>query len=307
MTEIKNKVDQLLMFGFKKDETDCSAGSLIIFERNERSLRKIKRNLFLAVDQEGGRINRIKKGVTLIPSLSSIKTTDEAYGFGKQLARDLIPLGINLNLAPVADVNTQKSNPIIGSRSFGSDTKSVSKLCRAIIKGMQDNGLLSCAKHFPGHGAAKRDSHKCLPRINISKKKWQEVHFPPFKEAIKTGVASIMVAHVLCPALDRKYPASLSYKVITEILRNKLKYKGVIITDDLGMDAIVKHYDPGEAAILAINAGADIITVCHSKTMQKKVRKALEEAVEKGVITKKRLNESVKRVLRLKKHKGVSR
>jgi beta-N-acetylhexosaminidase len=300
------KINQLLMFGFNKDEIPKEVGSIIVFDRNVKYLSKFKnKGFFIAIDQEGGRVNRIKEGVTILPSLSEVKNIKDSYKFGKILAKELMPLGISLDFAPVMDVNTEKKNPIIGDRSFGDNTKIVSELGVAMINGMQKNGLLACAKHFPGHGPTKKDSHKCLPEVNISYKQWENTHMPPFKSAIDAGVSCIMVGHILYPALDKKYPASLSYKVITEILRDKMGYSGVIVTDDILMKGITQNHTPEEAAILSINAGVDIVLVCKGKNIQKRVKKAILDAVMDGRIDINRINESYNRVKDLKKRKGV--
>lgn len=297
---LEKKIRNLLMFGFDKDNVPKDAGSIIIFDRNVKYLPKLKRH-FVAVDQEGGRVNRIKQGVTLLPPLSNVKNVKDAYNFGKTLAKELAPRGVKLDFAPVVDVNTEKTNPIIGNRSFGDNTARVSQLCGAMIRGMQDNGLLACAKHFPGHGATKRDSHKCLPKVDITYKEWENIHLPPFKQAIEAGVSCIMLGHILCPALDGKYSSSLSHKIVTGILREQMGFKGVIVTDDIGMGAITKHYSPEEAAVMAINAGADIVLVCHGAAIQKRVRTGIVDAILDGRISMERINESIQRVEKLKR------
>lgn len=280
------------MFGFNKDRIPKEAGSVIIFERNVKYLKKIKG--FIAVDQEGGRVNRITKGVTILPAPRDMKTP---YRWGKILAKELLGLGIKLDLAPVVDVNTEPGNPIIGDRSFGSDPAVVSRKASAMIRGMQEEGLFACAKHFPGHGPTKRDSHKCLPKVDISYKEWERIHLPPFTAAIKAGVSSIMVGHILYPALDKELPASLSYKIVTGILREKLRFKGVIITDDLEMGGITRHFPPEEAAVLSIMSGCDIVLVCNGMAVQKRVQNAIVDAILDGRIPMERINESIKRVV----------
>lgn len=294
------KIGQLLMFGFNKDNVLKDIDNVIIFERNVKYLHGLDKRLFIAVDQEGGRINRITKGVTILPAPRDIKTKKQAYKCGEILAKELKTFGIKMDFAPVVDVNTEPKNPIIGDRSFGSDPKRVSRLGSAMIRGMQENGLLACAKHFPGHGATKRDSHKCLPKVNISKEEWERIHLPPFISAINTGVSCIMVGHILCPALDKDFTASLSYKIITGILRERLGFKGVIIIDDICMGAITRHFPPEEAAVLAINAGVDIVLVCRGIAVQKRVRNTIVDAVLDGRIDIKRINKSIERILRLK-------
>ena len=307
MYKVEEKVNQLLMFGFNGVNPPRDIGGIILFERNTKLKRRFftpvaKIPQFVAIDQEGGRINRITRGVTILPPAKDIKNVSQAYRCGELLAKELLPLGINMDFAPVVDVNTSLRNPIIGDRSFARDPHHVAKLGVAMIRGMQKNGLIACAKHFPGHGPTKSDSHLCLPRVNLSKKEWEKIHLLPFVKAIKAGVKTIMVGHILYPALDKKYPASLSYKIITGWLRNKLGFKGLIITDDLYMGAIKKHYNLGEAAVMALEAGVDIILVCKGIRAQESVQNSLLKAVKKGRISEKRVDESVNRILKLKRY-----
>lgn len=312
--KLEDKIDQLLIYGFA-DKPLWETGGIILFERNVKDTRNIKRRNqkyhksfkippIIAIDQEGGTVNRIKSGVHLLPRndlLGVVGSRKTVYQCGALLGKELTEFRIDLNLAPVVDVNTEIKNPIIGSRSFGADPQKVAELGRAYIRGMQRQGLLSCAKHFPGHGASQKDSHRCLPKININKHLWSKVHLLPFQAAIKAGVKFIMVAHILCPALDRKEPASLSHKIITKLLKKKLGYRGIVITDDFVMDAIVKHYRIEDAAVKAIRAGIDMIICGRNVNVQKKIRKSLIKAFRSGVLTQKRLDESVDKILKLKK------
>ena len=291
---------QLLICGFDKDEAPGDAGAVIVFPKNAGFLPGRFKDLLVTVDQEGGRINRIRKGVTALPAPAEIKTETEAYRCGQIMARELLPLGIGLNLAPVVDVNRGGERNIIGNRAFGGDPQRTARLSAAMIQGMQDGGLAACAKHFPGHGATSKDSHKCLPRVRMTLKQWQKTDMIPFKKAIESGVSCIMVGHIMYPAMDRVFPASLSPKIITGVLREKLGFKGLIITDDLGMGAILKHYQPGEAAVMAVEAGADMVMVCRNRRRQERVRRALSRALEEGRISRQRINRSLARIKKLK-------
>ena len=297
--------DQLLIRGFTSGEVPDDAGGVVIFENNTPWLPGDFTDLLVTVDQEGGRINRIREGVTILPPAAEIRTTKEAYKRGQIMAGELLPLGINLNLAPVVDVSNGSGKNVIGNRSFGSDPRRTARLSAAMIRGMQDNGLAACAKHFPGHGATGKNSHQCLPRVRLSLSQWRKNHMPPFKKAIESGVSCIMVGHIMYPVMDKMFPASLSGKIITGILRKKMGFAGVIITDDLGMGAITKHYQPGEAAVMAIEAGADMVMECHSKSRQEMIRKALSRALGEGRITKQRIMESLARIKKLKNFDGV--
>lgn len=314
MMDLDQKVNQLCMFGLNRNFI-WPVGSIILFTKDIKDLSQLRRLTrkihhaskippLISIDQEGGRVNRITSGVTVLPSLSllgKINSPEAVYNCGRVLAWELRSLGIDLDLAPVVDVNTESKNPIIGDRSFGADYRQVTKLAVAMIEGMQRNGLSACAKHFPGHGPSKSDSHLYLPRVSISRVKWSKIHLQPFRAAIKLGVKSIMIGHLYCPALDNKYPASLSVKIITGLLKEKLGYKGLIITDDLAMGAITRHYCIGEAAVLAVAAGADMVIVGNGLRKQKVVQQALIKAFKNGRLSQKRLTESVSKILRLKK------
>jgi len=302
--QLEEKVGQLLMFGFSGWKPPKDTGGIIIFERNVRLRKKFFTQTsipqFVAIDQEGGIINRIVRGVTILPPAADVKTVQQAYKRGVVLAKELMPLGINMDLSPVADVMTEYGNSVIGTRSFGSNPINTARLTSAQIQGMQENNLMACAKHFPGHGPAKSNSHLCLPRVNISIREWKKVHLVPFISAVRAGVKAIMVGHILYTVLDKKYPASLSYKVITGWLRNRLGYNGLIITDSLNMSAITRHYAPADAAVMAVEAGADMVIVTKGIRIQKTVRNALITAVKNKRITRKRLDKSVNKILKLK-------
>ncbi len=312
--DLEQQVDQLLMFGLS-GKTIPRAGSVILFAKDIKTLpqlRKLTKRIhqsteippLISIDQEGGRVNRITTGVTVLPSLAvlgKINSAEAAYHCGRILAEELRSLGIDFDLAPVVDVNTEDKNPIIGERSFGDDSRRVAELGKSMISGLQSHGLLACAKHFPGHGAAKSDSHQYLPLIEVSGRKWEKIHLPPFRQAVKAGVQAVMVGHLLCPALDKKYPASLSRKIVTGILKERWGYRGLIVTDDLAMGAITKHYRIGEAAVLSVSAGADMIIVGKGLRNQQAVRAALLKAFKSGRLSQKRLAESVSKILKLKK------
>jgi beta-N-acetylhexosaminidase len=207
-----------------------------------------------------------------------------------------------LNMAPVLDVNNNPENPVIGVRSFSEDPGLTAELGAELIRGFHDSGIYTIAKHFPGHGDTAVDSHVGLPEISHSMERLNQVELVPFKEAISQGTDMVMSTHIIFPAIETEpgIPATLSEKVLTGLLRKQLNYDGVIITDDMEMGAIAENFGTREAVVRAIKAGADIVLVCHSLERQTQSIDAVKQAVEKGEIDEARIDESVRRILRLK-------
>ena len=233
------------------------------------TLKTMKPNYspLIAIDQEGGRVVRIKKGVSQFPSFLKIAESNSsnyaeklAYNRGKELKE----LGIDMILGPVLDVNTIKTNPVIGDRSFGPDPNVVSTLGRATIRGLKRAGLIPVAKHFPGHGHTKKDSHKALPIVTLSKADLRTLHISPFADAIYEGLPAIMTSHVIYTQFDTTKPASLSPIIIKDLLRKELQFKGLIITDDLKMKAINHNLSIKKAVKESLQAGANLVIVIGS-------------------------------------------
>lgn len=276
-----------------------------IKEANESN----KNPLFLSVDEEGGRVSRLPAGIAKLPTSAQIgKLNDESlsYRAGAYLAEVLNEFGYNMNFAPVLDVNSNPKNPVIGDRSFGSDSNQVAKIGIATMHGMMDNGIIPVVKHFPGHGDTIVDSHKALPKVETTMERLRSIELVPFQKAIDEGVDAVMVAHILFPVLDPNYPSSLSKAVITELLRKEMQFEGVIITDDLSMGAIANGYTIPEAAVQSFIAGSDLLLVVRDYDDQINTFNALLTAIEAGEITEERLNESVKRIMMLKEKYGLS-
>jgi len=322
---LEEKIGQLLVCGFDglkpSDEIkglikDYNIGGVILFSRNIKdpaqtarlcnSLQEISKTpLFICVDQEGGKVSRLPKPFTQFAGNAAIGKSNSvklAYAFGEITAKELKAVGINANFAPVLDVNTNPDNPIINERAFSNNPNSVSRFGLAVIAGLQDNGVIACCKHFPGHGDTSLDSHHQMPVVEHSIERLNEIELLPFKHAAENDVAAIMTAHVLYKGLDEKYPATLSKKIIHDLLRKEMGFKGLVITDDLEMKAISDNYAIGEAAIGALSAGADIILVCKDHERQKEVRDAVLRAVKDNIITEKRIDESIERIMAVKKH-----
>jgi len=264
--------------------------------------------LLIAADLERGLGNQIE-GATLFPPLMSIGAagSDElAYLMGMVTAVEARAIGIHMTYAPVVDVNVNPDNPIINVRSLGEDPERVGELAAAFIKGCQENGLIATAKHFPGHGDTDLDSHSVLPTITGDKQRLEEVELYPFKKAIEAGVRAVMTAHLRVPALDPApdMPATLSKLIMTDLLREELGFKGLIVTDAMDMGGIVSLYPQIEAAVTAVNAGVDMILI---PPEPRKVIQGLIEAVNQGIISEKRINSSVKRILQAKAALGLHR
>lgn len=321
---LKEKIGQMFMVGFAgtgptkavlKLIKEFHLGGVILFTRNLKSpaqtaklcnalqAQSQKMPLLISIDQEGGRVSRLPKGFTIFPGgakLAACQSPPLVYRVAEATAKELRAVGINMNLAPVLDVNTNPANPIIGDRAFGASATLVSTLGLTMIAGFQDNNVIACGKHFPGHGDTGVDSHKELPRVAQGLQRIREVELRPFAHTIQNGLASIMTAHVLYPELDPDEPATLSKRIITGLLRDGMGFKGVVVTDDLEMAAISDLHGPGEAAVKAIEAGVDLILICHDEDKQFEAMDAVARAVKKKRISEARLDQSLLRLLQLK-------
>ena len=327
---LKDKIGQMMMVGVRETEVEgmCGdvkrqiiqgdIGGVVFFSRNIKNklqfsrfingIRNInsKYPLFMAVDQEGGRVSRFsdKNGFRNFVSAEDValsKTVDQAFVYYKDMADILNDVGINLNLAPICDVNINPNSPAIGKRgrSFSSNPNIVAKYAYAFIKAHQAKGVLTVLKHYPGHGSAQGDTHKGLTDVTDT---WKEIEVIPFEELIKTGcVDMVMASHIVDRSVDSFFPACLSYAHINENLRGKIGYDGVVITDDLQMSAIVNHYSFQEVVINAVNAGVDILLFAHDSNLANKAIDIILGAVNKGEIEAKRIDESYQRIMKLKK------
>lgn len=251
--------------------------------------------LWVAVDQEGGRVARLRAPFTEWPPMATLgRSGDEslAQRFASALAAELKAVGITLDFAPVLDIHTNPKNPIIGDRALGEDAATVARLGAAIIRGLQENGVAACGKHFPGHGDTSVDSHLALPLVEHPPDRIRRVELVPFREAIRADVAFMMTAHILVPSIDEQKPATLSPAVVRGMLREELDFNGVILSDDLEMKAIADAYTVPDAAVQAIAAGCDGILLCRATVddrsqdadVHAQVLEALVHAVEDGRI-----------------------
>jgi beta-N-acetylhexosaminidase len=267
---------------------------------------KAKLPLLIAADFEWGAAMRID-GTTLFPpfmALGATNSEDLAYRMGKITAIEARAMGIHMTYAPVVDVNINPDNPIISTRSLGESPENVGRLAVAFLRGCQENGLIATAKHFPGHGDTDVDSHTNLPTVKADRERLQKVELYPFTKAIEAGVQAIMTAHLNVPALDPTpgLPATLSPLILTQLLRKEMGFKGLIVTDAMGMGGITNAFTAQEAALRAVGAGVDMVLLPPDPPG---VIEALVKAVSSGVIKESRINESVRRILELKARLGL--
>jgi beta-N-acetylhexosaminidase len=329
---LDEKVGQLVIVGFDGKTADKDvknliekyhAGGVILFKKNIKSVSETvalinsikeinavnKLPIFVSVDEEGGRISRMPDELKKIPSSQDIgKKNDEAfsYGIGGAIGNMVGQMGFNMDFAPVLDINSNPRNKVIGDRALGIDPDTVKRLGISTMKGLQSQNIIPVVKHFPGHGDTLLDSHVSLPVINYDMERLQSFEFIPFIHAIQNDADAVMVAHILMKKIDAGYPASMSQKIVTNILRENMGFKGVVMTDDLTMGAIEKNYEIENAAVKSVNAGCDTLLVCHGYDKQVRVIDALKAAAVKGTISKRRLNESVYRIIKLKEKYGLT-
>lgn len=326
---LQKKVGRMLIAGFKgvtmSEEIKhlihtYHIGGIILFGRNigtpdeilalTNSLQAEARKagyetpLLICIDQENGVVRRLGEGATIIPGAMLLGATHDptnARKAGFMTGKELKALGINWNLAPVVDINNNPKNPVIGVRSFGEDTSDVAEMAKSSMQGMQEAGVMTTLKHFPGHGDTSVDSHLDLPVIDHELERLHSVELVPFKECMAAGADAIMSAHVYFPALEKKenVPATLSHSVMTGLLREELGFDGVITTDCMEMDAIAKRIGTVEGCVQAVEAGVDFVMVSHLHDLQEQTVIRLAEAVESGRISERRIDESIERIEKL--------
>jgi beta-N-acetylhexosaminidase len=262
--------------------------------------------LLIAVDQEGGQLMAIGEGTTPLPgnmALGAAGSPELARKAGAVLGQELAAMGINVNYAPSCDININPNNPVIGIRSFGEDPENVARLASAMVDGIQSTGVAATAKHFPGHGDTGGDSHHGLPSVPHSLERLHKVEFPPFRAAIAADVKLVMTAHLALPALDGPDapPATLSRRILHELLRENLGFNGVTVTDALDMQAIRQGDALGEDALRAVTAGADLLLVTSNPDDQRRVHESLLHAIQNGQLDREATSTSVERILSLKR------
>lgn len=299
-TAAEAEARELLLVGFSGTKVDAELRELvqsgvlgvILFGRNVETPAQVAdlvfelkeaadRPLLVAVDQEGGAVRRLRSGFSEVPSMRALGAARDpalAYRVGRVLGRELRAVGIDLDLAPVLDVDTNPHNPVIGSRSLSADPAWVSALGVALGRGLEWEGVCACAKHFPGHGDTVVDSHRGLPRLEHDLSRLEAVELLPFRAWIRAGFGAIMTAHILFEAIDAERPATLSSAVISGLLRQRLGYEGAVLSDDLEMRAIADHVGRGPAAVQAVTAGVDVLLACTPGSAAQEVAGAIAEA-----------------------------
>lgn len=293
-------------------------GGIIYFSKNIKSREQVisminatqsysKIPLFIGVDEEGGRVARVadnpNMGTTKIKPMGKVSTTDEAYSIGQRLGSELSALKFNLDFAPVADIVLSDKNSEIGDRGFNGGTWAVGELVSAVVKGLEENNVCSVLKHFPGHGSTTVDSHTGYSASYRTIDELRECEFLPFKKGIEAGSDFVMVSHMtLVNVVKDKLPSSLSYEIVTGYLKGELGFEGVVITDALNMGAIAKNYANSTAAVYAIKAGVDMLLMPPDVEAAKQ---AILTAVANGEITEDRIDESVRKILKIKIEKGI--
>ncbi|MBB6729588.1 beta-N-acetylhexosaminidase [Cohnella zeiphila] len=323
---LEEKIGQMILAGVagttlstndKKMIAEDKIGGVILYANNIKDLNgavslinALKKTnvpnpapLLVGVDQEGGRVNRLPGEFVKMPPNRTVGDAGKpelAGEMGKLIGRELKAIGVNLDFAPVLDVNSNPNNPVIGDRSFGSSASLVASLGLPELEGIRGEGIIPVVKHFPGHGDTSVDSHLDLPVVNKTTQQLAKLEWIPFQAAIKDHVEAVMVAHILFPKLDADKPASLSAEIVGKLLRDQMNYDGVVFTDDLTMGAIVKHYTLAQAAVDAVLAGDDILLVGHGYDDERTVFDTLLAKVKDGTIPESRIDGSAYRILKLK-------
>jgi beta-N-acetylhexosaminidase len=329
ISEITQKVGRLFMGGMPGPELDTNTASLItkyhlggiiLFKRNiidpiqlARLCRDIQRvsltnsgiPLFLAIDQEGGRVARLREPFTQFPGNAAIGESPDpessALEFASRTATEMSLVGLNMNMAPVLDVANPDMDAHLMGRSFSDDPQRVATLGTTVIDTMQGAGIMAVGKHFPGLGRSDRDPHLNLPTVNATLEEMESVHLPPFAGAIAAGVSAIMSSHATYPTLDPGVPATLSSKIMTELLREKMGFNGLVISDDLEMGAIEKAKPLPEGAAHAFEAGIDLLLICKDQSLLLESIEHLRNKVLREEISYERVHESLGRIAETKK------
>jgi beta-N-acetylhexosaminidase len=287
-------------------------GGVILFARNLGSLDEIAAvtralagavppgapPLIVSIDQEGGRVQRVKAPFPHWPPMKRVAASGDAAlmeSVGRAIGEQVAALGFNLDFAPVLDVDSNPANPIIGDRAFGSTPDDVARLGLAFWRGLEAAGVRGCGKHYPGHGDTATDSHLELPRVDAPLERLRSVELAPFQAAARAGVPMLMTAHVLYPAVDEK-PATMSRRWLTDFLRGELGYRGVVVSDDLDMKAIAAHFDVAKATVDSLLAGADCFLACRDPSIQATAEEALERAAGSDAAVRRRVEESAARL-----------
>jgi beta-N-acetylhexosaminidase len=334
---LEQKVGQLFFIGIPGPELDVATrelldaikpGGVCLFARNIKTAEQTRYLLdairehssvppVLSLDQEGGLVDRLRRVVEPMPAADRFRSRGDAYRFGTIVGETISTLGFNMDFAPVVDIVDKARAAFLNglqSRAYGTSKEDTIELAGAFLKGLHDRGILGCLKHFPGLGASEVDSHEELPRISITREELFDVDLAPYRHFFAERMAdSVMIAHAAYPQIDlqetdqdgRLLPSSLSFNFVTKLLREQLGYDGVAITDDLEMGAIVKNYGIGEACKMAVLAGEDMLTICAAPDSIYEGFEAVLRAMNSGGLNEDRIDESLRRIARLKSRIGL--
>lgn len=306
----------------KKFIVNNNIGGVVLFGRNVSEPKQVhalcteiqslrhqmpdKAPLFIGIDMEGGRVARLKSPFTAWPPLRTLGDLDNAtvtFHFSNKMGLEMNAVGINVDFAPCVDIFTNPKNTVIGDRSLGADPELVARHSSALVRGYIKANVISCAKHFPGHGNTLVDSHEDLPVEELSLERLENMELVPFKRSFKARVDLVMTAHILYKNIDPQWPATLSEIFLKQILRDKCRYRGLVITDDLDMKAMAKHYDPHLIPVRALQAGADLLLYCNEPQSPPRALESIAKALSQGELKKEELEAGTKRILDLKKEK----
>lgn len=304
---VQNNIGGVILFARNLD-TPAQIRELCLEIQSLSSQQADKAPLFISVDSEGGRVNRFKKPFTQWPPAARLGEIDNptvSFHFALRMGQELRAVGINLNYAPCVDVFTNPKNTVIGDRAISSDVSKVERHASGLVRGFVKSGIISCAKHFPGHGNTLLDSHFDLPVESADRNRLESLELQPFKKAFRARVDMVMTSHILYENIDPDWPCSLSEIMVTQWLRNELRFRNVIITDDLGMHALTKRYSTEQIAVRSIQAGNDILLYCNEPDAPAVAVDALNKALKDGHLNQAQLQTSRDRVLNLKKERLV--
>ncbi|MCI8590283.1 MAG: beta-N-acetylhexosaminidase [Clostridiales bacterium] len=325
---IQQKIGQRLVGGFPGTTMSeefiqlvrqYKIANVILFRRNIESntqLEQLCRSIqtlvreetghdaFIAIDQEGGMVNRLSPDGVNLPGAMALAATNEpenAYQAALLTAGELRALGVNFNLAPVADINNNPDNPVIGARSYGDTPDTVERFASAAMRGYLDGGVMAAAKHFPGHGDTAMDSHVSLPMVDKPREVLEACELRPFKALSDAGCPAIMTTHILFPALEpERVPATMSRAIVTGLLKEKMGFKGLVVSDCMEMQAIQKDYGTAKGVSAAIAAGVDLVFVCHTASRIEEAARTIREGLESDVLSIEEMDQSVEKILAYK-------
>ena len=330
---LRQMLGQKLVFGFHGTELseefrqlirEYKIGNVILFLRNVQSADQLRRlcgeiqtlilevtgyPAFIVIDQEGGMVTRLPTDAVTVPGAMAISATDDpanARIASEITIRQLQGLGVNFNMAPVLDVNTNPANPVIGVRSIGDDPHRVADYGEAAVRAYENTGVFCCGKHFPGHGDTNVDSHIGLPRIEKTIEQLEEAELIPFRRCIEAGIPAIMSSHILFPNIEKEnIPGTMSRTIITDLLKKRLGFRGLVFSDCLEMDAIQKFYGTARGTVAAVKAGVDLAEISSTIGLMREAAEAVNDAAEQGEFDLDEIRESVEKILAVKRNMVV--